>query len=678
MKKAGKRGAKQKLRNAICAFMCAASSCFFSSVIAADIEIPGQILVISKDKWNDRQLNVEGIGESDMLIYGGEEQGNITNVAIDGSSNYISAYGGYYDGINEKNPEPITGNVVEIASGGAGWIVYDDPKKVNNRYNRLHLYDTSGYGFAVNTIAGHAGLGEASGNVINLRGGLMNGYVIAAESKTATKDTASYRLRDNTVNLFNETNLSWASVYGAALFDDDTRGRTPFMGTNNTFNVYIKDADINELNAFNNYNFYLPTTIRPNDLAVNVNGEMETNINGAKVIGIFPSSVMFQVNDRLTLLQNYAGIPDNNATFYQGVHSETGLTRGYNASAEYDLIVEKSDEEHVILRLQGIKTTPVTKTIAQSRVPTLINRGGDFLPGGATDAAITATNFPSSASSAADAATAGGSQIFTPFFAATASSMRHTTGSHVDMHGYSMVIGMSRKIETPTRIMLIAPVIEYGRGNYDACMDNGARGKGTNRYYGLGIVFRNTMKNGVFYEGSLRGGRIKTDYASYDFSYNGYPLYEDFESSSRYIGAHIGLGREISLCERDNLMYYGRFFYTHTGSDTIRLTTGDFYHLSAVDSKRLRLGFRYTHKADEKNKLYAGFAVEHEFDGSSYAVYEGLRTDTPTIKGNSAMLELGWVIKPMGNDRLSFDLSGSGWVGRQRGVTGRFGVNWMF
>ncbi len=42
------------------------------------------------------------------------------------------------------------------------------------------------------------------------------------------------------------------------------------------------------------------------------------------------------------------------------------------------------------------------------------------------------------------------------------------------------------------------------------------------------------------------------------------------------------------------------------------------------------------------------------------------------------MLELGWVIKPYADDKLSFDVSATGWLGRQRGITGRVGINWMF
>lgn len=110
-------------------------------------------------------------------------------------------------------------------------------------------------------------------------------------------------------------------------------------------------------------------------------------------------------------------------------------------------------------------------------------------------------------------------------------------------------------------------MVEYGRGHYDAFQDGGTSGSGGSRYVGGGIVFRTRMKDSdFFYEGSLRAGRLRTNYA----------------------------------------------------------------------------------------------------------------TDSPTLKGNSGMVEFGYVIKPKGRDNLSFDISGSYWFGRQRGLTGRVGVNWIF
>ena len=41
---------------------------------------------------------------------------------------------------------------------------------------------------------------------------------------------------------------------------------------------------------------------------------------------------------------------------------------------------------------------------------------------------------------------------------------------------------------------------------------------------------------------------------------------------------------------------------------------------------------------NHKTSCETMFRIPNEFDGSSYAVYQGLRTDTPRLKGDSGML----------------------------------------
>ena len=117
---------------------------------------------------------------------------------LNGFKYYVNLYGGYYDGILENKPVNVTGNTINIRDGSTGWLVYDDINKVDNGYSRLNLKDISGAGLSVNVIAGHAGLGEASNNTVNIYGGAVYGYVIAAESKKSTEATARERLHDNT------------------------------------------------------------------------------------------------------------------------------------------------------------------------------------------------------------------------------------------------------------------------------------------------------------------------------------------------------------------------------------------------------------------------------------------------------------------------------------------------
>ena len=642
------------------------------------IEIPEQMLIISKEKWDNREINLLGKGTKNILIYSTKQNGSINNATVDGEKTPLSIYAGYFDGSLEENEiVDVKGNTVNVGDYGEGWTLFETGS-FSEKNNRLHLYDRNDKDLIINVIGARSGYGEASGNTINVHGGTVNGYLIAAETKKSGESTAKERLHDNTVNIYGKADLKLASVFGVALFDDADRSRSAFMGTNNTLNTYVKDVDVNELGGFNNYNFYLPADIKDQDTVINVNGSSKTDISGSSLLALVPTSPILKPNDTINLIVNKAGITDSAATTYVGVNADTGLPEGESPTARYDIISEKQDESHVVVRLVGKGLKAESKQIPQVRVPALLNQGGDFMAGGGADSAEAAA----AAGGGADSMDAAGAQVYTPFFAASGGAMRYTTGSHVDMRGYSMVLGLSKRIESEKRRLLIAPMVEYGRGNYDAYLDGGTHGSGTSQYVGGGIVFRNTQSDGCFYEGSFRAGRVKTDYSSSDFSVGSIPVSEKFQTSAAYYGGHLGVGRNVKLSRNDpypdRFVYYGKLFYTHTKGDSITLTTGEQYNLSGVDSLRLRLGGKYIYNVNEIHKFYLGMAWEHEFDGSSSAESGGFRTDTPRLRGNSGMMEIGWNYEPKGDNRFSVDISAIGWVGRQRGVTGRLGINWLF
>ncbi|MCR5756396.1 MAG: autotransporter outer membrane beta-barrel domain-containing protein [Selenomonas sp.] len=664
------RKMSEKLHKAVGTLMLAA--CVWGpmgmGIAQADVEdtvvVPDRIMLIKEGAHQGgRELNIQGRGKSPILVYGGAYNpvlGPQKTVNMDGTNSFVDIYGGYHDdpGIN------VTNNIVNVDTGNTGWIIYDDLRKVQDseHYTKLLLNDTSAYHeLPMNVIAGSAKRGEVSGNVINLNGGTLGNYVIAAETR-AGADDVSERLHDNVININGNMDLLTAKIYGAALFDDSDRSRTPFMGTNNTLNSYVKNVVVGELAGFNTYNIHVPVEASAGDTMITVSGGTVTNISASTVKGILDKTGSLPIGSTVNLLLNNSGVTDGQGTSYQGIHGDSGMALGDINGRMYELQVRRADANRVILHLAGVRRLyPQTKNLVQHKVPTLINRGADFLAGGA-----------------ADSAQVSGAQVYTPFFAASHSAMRHTTGSYVDMRGYSMVLGMSRKIEKPDRQTLIAPVVEYGKGSYNSYMDDGTHGWGGTSYWGIGLVCRNTFKDGRFYEASLRGGQLRSDYSSHDYRFNGQKTSEHFDSSSVYGGFHLGLGREVSWHPRHKFTWYGKYFYTYNGSESYRLRNGQEYTNSAVHSHRLRLGIRDAYAINEKNKAYMGLAWEHEFDGSAYAEHDGMRTDSPTIRGDSYMLELGWVIKPYGDDKLSFDISATGWLGRQRGITGRFGINWMF
>ena len=97
-----------------------------------------------------------------------------------------------------------------------------------------------------------------------------------------------------------------------------------------------------------------------------------------------------------------------------------------------------------------------------------------------------------------------------------------------------------------------------------------------------------------------------------------------------------------------------------------------------MNSHRIRLGARITHALNAKNNIYGGLAWQYEFNGDARATYSvSGEAPSPSVKGSSGMLELGWQVKP-GKSPMTIDLGVTGWVGKQRGITANVQANWTF
>ena len=301
----------------------------------------------------------------------------------------------------------------------------------------------------------------------------------------------------------------------------------------------------------------------------------------------------------------------------------------------------------------------------------LLNGGTDLLTGQGFEQADVAA---SQGNNANGGAVAGGS--FAPFAAIGGGSMKIKSGSHVDNKAFGISLGFAKKFENRQGTLLFGPLFEYGRGNYDSYLDSGVHGWGKSSYFGGGIFAKQKNHDGLYYEGSLRAGRMKADYSGNLAA----GVNANYDTSSTYFAAHLGIGKVFAVKNGDNVDAYLKYFFSHTGGDDVTVhgnLNDERYHFDSVNSSRLRLGFRYNHPLNDKSKLYAGLAWQYEFDGQARATYNGLSTPSPSLKGSSGMAELGWQVKP-GNAPLTLDLGITGWAGKQQGVTASLKANWEF
>ena len=68
-------------------------------------------------------------------------------------------------------------------------------------------------------------------------------------------------------------------------------------------------------------------------------------------------------------------------------------------------------------------------------------------------------------------------------------------------------------------------------------------------------------------------------------------------------------------------------------------------------------------------KFYSGIAYQYEYSNGTTGSYRGYSTESSNMRGSSAMIELGWQVKPTEQSPWMVDVGATGWVGHQKGFT---------
>uniref|UniRef100_UPI0025E735A1 autotransporter outer membrane beta-barrel domain-containing protein n=1 Tax=Anaerovibrio sp. TaxID=1872532 RepID=UPI0025E735A1 len=249
--------------------------------------------------------------------------------------------------------------------------------------------------------------------------------------------------------------------------------------------------------------------------------------------------------------------------------------------------------------------------------------------------------------------------------------LRTKSGSYVDTRSTGAIVGAARTLKKADGLLTFGAFAEYGRGNYSAHLDNGTSGWGNANFGGLGIFVEKEDYDGAYYGGSLRGGRISTDFRGIinDTS-------TSYDSDNNYYALHLAGGRKFAVSPKGTMDIYGKAFYTYQEGTGAKLSTGEHYQFGSVNSLRLRLGGRYNYKINDQSIVYAGLAYEYEFGGKATATYQGESAPSPNPRGGSGMLELGW--KGKTSKAMTVGVKMNGWVGHKQGIGGTVTMNWEF
>jgi hypothetical protein len=333
-------------------------------------------------------------------------------------------------------------------------------------------------------------------------------------------------------------------------------------------------------------------------------------------------------------------------------------------SSEYGVALVQTPNGPVIRAITR-SNKPATKALSEGKAAgaAFLAQGADLVAGDGVANAVLA---------AADA----GPSVFS---GVSYGHSRYETGSHVDVDGFSLLIGAAFGTDVSIGRFTVGAFFEYGNGSYDSYNDfatYSVDGSGDTDYVGGGLLARLEFAksdNGTTYaEVTGRAGRISSDFASDNIWADRHVTYD---VSSTYWGVHLGLGRIFNITDTTSLDLYGKWLYTHQGGDSA-VIEGDQFTFDAITSSRLRAGIRITTSITDVVRPYFGVAYEHETDGKANASALGLRLDTPSLGGGTGIGELG--LSVLSQDRFHFDIGIQGFVGQRQGVAGNIRFTYNF
>ena len=493
---------------------------------------------------------------------------------------------------------------------------------------------------------------DSVGNAVTINGGTIESHVIGSWVDGTGNAT------DNTVTI---TNASGANPTIGGIIFGGYGNTAANKRTDNTLNIHTKGLKAMDVRNFENLNFYLPEATASGDTILTLTNAKGTDISGSNVnVGMAGSSSTLRAGDKVNLLTNSNGITADNVTYgrlQQGVSIEYEFTTDLSGNS----IVATVDKAPA-------KTTEQSKSPVETQIASaaFVNSGADTVAG----------------SGIANAVQTAGSSSAEMFGASGGGNMRYKSGSYSDMQGYNLALGFAKAIQNNAGKLTYGPLLEYGWGNYTSQLDSGIRADGNTKYYGIGMIVRQDNNSGLYYEGSLRYGRMDADYASGDLiGADGEKVYASYDSSSSYYGAHIGIGRVSKLNDTVKADIYAKLLYTHQSGDSVTLGgagNGEVYDFDAVNSTRARSGARLSKENGERGTYYVGLAYEYEFDGEAKATVKCLSTPAPSIKGSSGMLELGYIIQNKDVNAPAVDIGLRGWSGKKQGFSGSINFIWKF
>ena len=550
-----------------------------------------------------------------------------------------------------SSPATISYNFITI-NGNTFNLLFDDStyygSLIGNRIilNGVNLsFDTDGSGPSYN--------GTISGNLFRINGGKFFNYYNTQSDLTAT---------DNTVEIDGGADVSNAYLFGGVV------GRAGTV-SGNILNVNGVGYSARNIYDFDTLNFNLPASTQNGDTALTLTDGI-TDISGKNINAIIAGGTNLTTGDKINLLANGNGI--NALGTSMGSRFAEGVTLTYDTEMT-------STNNGIELRLGAANVEEQTRALNQGAIVSTGEIANDTLR---IMDSLRVEDFDPTDEESKEATNLMMLSTTFGFFSDMSGGKVKTktgNGSYIESRSRGVNFGLARFLSEPsTAPFVIAPVFDYGKTSYDSYLSDGTHGHGDSKYFLGGLLIRKMNANGLYWEGSFRGGKSKTDFFSNDLVSGVNKVSIGYSDSTPAFAGHIRVGK-LKRLNKNNLMHiYGIYSHTHVNGMDTTISTGERYSFDSVDSGTFMLGYRLTTRTSKISNIYTGLAFQYQFNGSTSATYRGYTTPRAEIKGATGILELGWQIKPKRSNPWVVDVNFTGRIGLQKGFSASAGIKKSF
>ncbi|MBS9780725.1 MAG: autotransporter outer membrane beta-barrel domain-containing protein, partial [Moraxellaceae bacterium] len=198
---------------------------------------------------------------------------------------------------------------------------------------------------------------------------------------------------------------------------------------------------------------------------------------------------------------------------------------------------------------------------------------------------------------------------------------------------------------------------------------------GDSKYYGVGIMGKHTFNNDAYLQGGVRFGQSETNYNSSDLNNGNGADKVSFDSKRNYMGANVGVGGRVQVNDKVSLSPSASLLYSKYDktSETIE---GSTFNFDIIQSLRSQFGAELGYQVNDKNNLYSSLTWEREYKGEAKGDVVGLDMPSPSIKGDTGLVEIGAKMKP--NDKVEIKIGAKKAFGDRRGASADVAIKYEF